>query len=247
MPLRLALFLIGAAMVAPQGGVEIALADEVTEQVTRGNKRLNQRVRGRRGRRVPPQRRAIQRARSQFALGVRQAERRRYWEAIRAFRRARRLHDTPAIRYNLALALVEVDRPVDAYRIVRVLAREPGVSAMLRASAFELERELRRELVFVQVNLPRGAETIRLNSRVLQSDTLALSPGRHTLEALDGRRLVARQTLDLPAGTRATIPLKGIEYDREPDPRPRRRRIIAVVAAAVAAVAGGAVAISVAR
>lgn len=237
MALRLALFLLGGAFIAP-GGAPIASADDVAATT---------RSRGHRGRRVPPQRRAIDRARSQFALGVRQAERRRYWEAIRAFRRARRLHDTPAIRYNLALALLEVDRPVQAYRLVRELAREPGVSAMLRASAFELERELRRELVFVQVDLPHGAETLRVDRRTLESDALALSPGRHVLEAWDGRRIVARQTLNLPAGTRATIPLKGIDYEREPDRRPRRRRIAVVVATAVAVIAGGAVAIGVAR
>lgn len=237
MALRIALFLVGCALIAP-GGVEIASADDVVAPNVRGRGRGH----------VPPQRRAIERARSHFALGVRQAERRRYWEAIRAFRRARALHDTPAVRYNLALALVEVDRPVQAYRIVRRLAREPGVSAMLRASAFELERELRRELVFVQVDLPHGAETLRVDRRRLESDALALSPGTHVLEALDGeRQLLARRTLNLPAGTRATIPLKGIEYERVEDQRPRRRRIIAVVACAVAVVVGGSVAIAASR
>lgn len=240
MVLRVALLLLCGALMAP-AGVSTAHADGV---------RRSTRTQVRRGTRpARPQRRAIARARSQFALGVRQAERRRYWEAIRAFRRARRLHDSPAIRYNLAAALVEVGRPFEAYQLVRRIVREPGVHAMLRVSAAELERELERELVFVQVRLPRGAETLRLDQRRLPARELALSPGRHTLEALDGRRLVARQTLDFPPGTRATIPLAGIERADAPpeDPRPRRRRIIGGTVAAVVAMVAAGVAVAVAR
>ena len=78
------------------------------------------------------------RARSLFEAGVRDADEGRWQDAQEKFQRALLLRDSPVVRFNLAVALLELEKPVEASRLLREVERDERTAKDLAARVPDL-------------------------------------------------------------------------------------------------------------
>ncbi len=196
---------------------------------------------------VDPGRRAA--AEREFLAGNQRFERSEYAAAAEHYLVALRSWDHPAIQFNLAVCLIHLERPVEAYDAV-VASLRFGREAMPERfdEAQNYERLLRARIATLEVVLPEGA-AVTLDGEALVSGDGAgrggevrrrMAPGRHALVARKARFETWSKDLVLPPGevTREVIVL------REPRTRTVRRWSAAmpwwVAGAGGAAMAAGA-------
>jgi tetratricopeptide (TPR) repeat protein len=133
-------------------------------------------------------------ARSRYATAQALVERGRYAEALAEFEAAKRLMNSPAFDYNIALCLVELDRPGEAAEALeRYLAAKPDDedAAKIRARIEELrQKAAQRKTATLKKpesnsDLKRGDERRRLFTRAAIG-TLAVAGGLLVTAAATG-------------------------------------------------------------
>jgi tetratricopeptide (TPR) repeat protein len=170
-------------------------------------------------------------------------------KAVEKYREALALWDHPAIHYNLALALLNLDQPLEVHEHL-VAAIKYGV-APLDAEKLEHARTYKglveKQLARVEITCEEPGATVSLDGKVVfvapgRYEGL-VRPGAHTFVASNEGHAPTNLSRTLPAGEKTTLALK--LYTAEDLTRYERRwpawRPWAVVGAGAAvALAGGA-------
>lgn len=163
-------------------------------------------------------------AEAEFLAGNALFERSEYAAAAERYRAALRAWAHPAIQFNLAVCLIQLDRPVEAYDTVRAALRY-GRAALPEHfdEANNYERLLRDRIATLEVTLPaeRQDTTVTLDGEPLVAEggaappggavvTRRLTPGRHALVARRPHFETWSKDLVLPPGevTREVIALR---------------------------------------
>lgn len=154
-------------------------------------------------------RKAAARALFEEGLKLLEAE---HWAAARdKFERARQLHASPRITYNLTTALVQLGRLVYASELLRELTTTAAVERGVQTAAESRLRDLRGRIgsLNVTVDGDRNGLVVELDGRPFDLALLdvptPVDPGEHTLAARrDGETLVTR-TVSVREGERASL------------------------------------------
>lgn len=167
-------------------------------------------------------------AEAEFLAGNALFERSEYAAAVGRYRAALRSWAHPAIQFNLAVCLIHLDRPVEAYDTVQAALRY-GREALPEHfdEANNYERLLRDRIATLEVTLPveRQGTTVTLDGAPLMAEggaggaggsageavvTRRLAPGRHALVARRPNFETWSKDLVLPPGevTREVIVLR---------------------------------------
>ncbi|MFK7986292.1 MAG: hypothetical protein AB8I08_09690 [Sandaracinaceae bacterium] len=161
------------------------------------------------------------RARELFAQGVDLSTRGRWAPAAARFEEALALRDAPAIRYNLAVALHELGRDLEANTQLDAMAADPETTADLAARSDELRPQILRMLG--RLTIERGPEVadaaVRLDERALDEAALrgpvTVTAGAHVISAERDGSEVARTEVSVLAGERTHVLLGLTHSDDE--------------------------------
>lgn len=152
-------------------------------------------------------------ARSLFEEGVKNADAGEWSEAADRFQRALSLRDSQVIRYNLAAALSELGRVVEASELLRQVDRDPAIDAALRADVQSKLSAVSARIAKLTVSLdpPDSEVTVVLDDHPLAGAMLGVAmptdPGEHNLRALRGEEEVDAQQLTLTDGAEQSVTL----------------------------------------
>lgn len=153
-------------------------------------------------------------ARALFEEGVALADQGHWEEASDRFRRALALRDSAVIAYNLASALQETGRLIEASELLRRVRADAAADAELRASASSALAALEPRIakLSVQVRDRQSADHVRLDARELlpaELDVaLPIDPGAHTLRVERAGQTVAERALTIAEGESQTVVLE---------------------------------------
>lgn len=202
----------------------------------------------------------VEEARAEYTRGVAHAQAGEWAEAEAAFRRALELHPNPAIRVNLASALVEQGRYREAHGELFTAESDPELPPSLQDPIARLRERIRSEagrLAISRSGDSVGAEVVLDEDPVEESwlaSDIPVSPGAHVVIAQRDGSELARAEVEVGAAERTQVVLGLTERviggeGGEPDDTPLFIGIgvgagaVAVVAiviiAAVAASSGG--------
>jgi tetratricopeptide (TPR) repeat protein len=133
--------------------------------------------------------------------------------AVTKYRAALQHWNHPGIRYRLALALVSLDRPIEAYENV-VEALRYGPDALQPDEyrrAIDYQRLLRRQIAELEVVCEEPGAIVTLDGKPLFTGPGRLStlilPGQHQLVASKARYITTSQTVTVAATSRRRIEL----------------------------------------
>lgn len=153
-------------------------------------------------------------ARALFEEGVAHTDRDEWQPAADAFRRALALRDSQVIRFNLASALVELGKLVEASELLHAVQADAQVDGALREQALDKLADLKPRIARLTVQVEAALPTLEVE---LDEGSLALSqldvplmvdPGEHVLlERLDGA-LVDEQHVTLSEGGTLLVTLR---------------------------------------
>jgi hypothetical protein len=198
-------------------------------------------------------------ARSLFEAGVRESDAAQWDAAAQKFREALALRDSPVVRFNLAVALIELGQLVEATELLRAVQRDTRTSSDIATRIPELLESAEKRLAHLTILVEGTGGEILLDERTLRSEDLgapmALDPGTYTLRVQRGGEQLEARTLALASGDNAAVALRvpalkvaevveptvvGMPYsDATPDEHRRRRRLAWGIGAAAVAVAAG--------
>jgi hypothetical protein len=166
---------------------------------------------------------AIQ-ARALFDDGRELAEQGQWAEAAARFRRAHDLRPSLSIRYNLAVALEQLGRLVEAVELLRTIGVEAEASDPARDPASQLLREIEHDVAWLTLRVLGDDIGVRasLDGGALGSASLgvpiALDPGAHEILATRGRYRVRERVMLVEGATRDLI----LRFPGPSDSTPRR-------------------------
>lgn len=162
---------------------------------------------------IDPDVRRTAMARALFADGVEQAREGRFERAADFFRRAHALRPAPAVAYNLASALVQTGRLVEASEVLQWVLRQRETSPEMRAAARVTIARIAPRLARIRVVLTGapGDVSLTLDARPLGLAVLGVmvpvDPGHHVVAAHRGEARVARAELELEESARREVVL----------------------------------------
>jgi hypothetical protein len=145
-------------------------------------------------------------ARSLFSEGVELADQSRWAEAADRFRRALALRDSPVIAYNLASALKELGKLVEASEMLRRISSGQEVDAELRKSATSALAEVTPRIGRITVHAEgrQDGDLITIDDQALfdaQLDVaVPIDPGAHLLVARRGQETLESRELMVNPG-----------------------------------------------
>ena len=164
-------------------------------------------------------------ARALFARGVAHTQAREWEPAAEAFAQALALHPAPAIRYNLAAALVELGRYREASSELAALDPDT-LPANLLPLVEGLVARVRREAA--RISVERAADLsdaiVTLDEEALDEEELTreipVAPGPHAIAALRDGVSVAGARVSVSAGEHTHVLLAVTGADAPDDPEP---------------------------
>lgn len=152
-----------------------------------------------------------ERARALFEEGVGHVDAGEWEQAAAKFREALALRDAPAVRYNLASALVALEEYTEAESIARPLLDDPTTDADLRARTEELLRQIESAAGQLTVDV-RGATrgvTVRIDGEPADASSIvhsfSLSPRGYTVVVERNGRELERRDVTVTAGQNAQV------------------------------------------
>lgn len=172
-------------------------------------------------------------ARALFEQGVAHVDRDEWAPAAEAFRRALSLRDSQVLRYNLASALVELGKLVEASELLHMVQADAQAELSLKRQAAEKLAEIKPRIARITIHaeaaLPElSVELDELEITLSQLDVpLAVDPGKHLVRARLEGELIEELSAELSEGSSARISL------RPPPPRPAPVPAVAAVTAPV--------------
>jgi exonuclease VII small subunit len=172
-------------------------------------------------------------ARTLFEEGVQLSDHGQWEGAADRFRRALALRDSQVIRFNLAAALLEQGKVVEASELFRAVVRAPDVEPPLRAEAEQRLTQASQRIakLTLQVNGTPDGTRVELDGRALPDALIGVAtpvdPGKHAARLLSGEDELDAQEAELEAGANATLTLQARRA-----PSPEQTAAIAVGAEA---------------
>jgi hypothetical protein len=161
-------------------------------------------------------------ARALFEEGVKLAETGAWLRAEDRFRRALSLRASAVIAYNLARALVEQGKLVEASENLRKLEQDDKIEASMMQSIQALQAELGPRIgrIAIIVRDPGPDDRVSLDGQELLPAQLGveipIDPGNHHLTLWRGDLQLADRRVEIPAGTSVSLQLGAARA-----PRPR--------------------------
>ena len=152
-------------------------------------------------------------ARSLFEEGVKMADQARWPEAVDRFQRAQSLKPTPAITFNLASALAETGKVIEASELLQTLAHDPTTSPELKQ---ECEAKLaaiegRRAHLTVQVENAPAEAKVEVDGldwpRAVWGVASPVDPGAHLVLGRSNGTEVTRAELSMTPGEQREVTL----------------------------------------
>ena len=145
-------------------------------------------------------------ARALFQEGLSLAEHEDWQGAEDRFRRALTLRASPVIAYNLASALVERGKLIEASEVLRRVENDDKVEPGMKLSAAKLQAELAGRIARIAVTVrdKQAADRVVLDGSGLLDAQLGveipIDPGTHRLSLERAGRALDAQTLEVRAG-----------------------------------------------
>jgi hypothetical protein len=161
-------------------------------------------------------------ARALFQEGLSLAEREDWQSAEDRFRRALSLRASPVIAYNLASALVERGKLIEASEVLRRVEHDDKVDPSMKQSAIKLQAELATRIGRIAVTARDKQPTDRVvldGNELLDAQLgveIPIDPGKHRLSLERGGQTFDAQTLEVRAGGSERVTLIA---PRAPSPR----------------------------
>jgi len=191
-------------------------------------------------------------ARELYLAGNREFAESRFAQALAKYREAIRRWDHPAIRYNMAVCLINLDRPLEARAALEhglAHGAEP-LGSEAYAQALTYRKLLDAQLARVKIVCPEHGAIVTLDGRYLFTAPGAaeqfLLPGGHQVVATKPGLVTASRALTLVAGQPAVYEIRPTaELAAVIGPRWKYWRYVAV--AGGVAIAGGAISYLAAR
>jgi hypothetical protein len=134
--------------------------------------------------------------------------------AATKYRAALQHWNHPGIRYKLALALVSLDRPIEAYEsIVEALRYGPdALEPDEYRRALDYQRLLRRQIAEVEVTCGEPDAIVTLDGKPLLTGpgrvATQVMPGKHQIVASKARYITTSQAVTLAAAARTRVELR---------------------------------------
>jgi hypothetical protein len=160
-------------------------------------------------------------ARALFSEGVGFADQTQWADAADRFRRALALRDSPVIAYNLASALVQLGKLVEASELLRHIGAYQDADAELRKSAETTLAEISPRIGRITVHAEglRPGDRVGIDDRQLLEAQLdvavPIDPGVHLLAAQRGEEILDSRTIEVSQGGSAAVTLQLV---RAPQP-----------------------------
>lgn len=152
-----------------------------------------------------------ERARALFEEGVAHVDAEEWEEAAAKFREALALRDAPAVRYNLASALVALEEYTEAEAIARPLVDDPETDPAIRERTQELLDQIGRAAGRLTVDV-RGATagvTVRIDGEDVEPSSVVHSyslPARgYTVVVERNGREIERREVSVASGENAQV------------------------------------------
>jgi hypothetical protein len=152
-------------------------------------------------------------ARALFEEGVKLADEARWSEAVDRFERARALKPTPGITFNLASAMAETGKVIEASEMLETLARHPSTPPDLKrdCEAKITEIQARRAFLTVQVEAAPTEAHVSVDGhewpRAAWGVMSPIDPGTHEVVGSENGEQVTRASLALGPGERRELKL----------------------------------------
>jgi hypothetical protein len=134
--------------------------------------------------------------------------------AVTKYQAALRHWNHPGIHYNLALALISLGRPIEAYESV-VAALSHGTDGLHPEEyqrALDHKRALRQQIAAVDVVCDEPGAAVTLDGKLLFNGpgrvTTMVLPGRHQVVASKTGHLTTTRAFTLAGGARSTVELR---------------------------------------
>jgi hypothetical protein len=166
-------------------------------------------------------------ARALFLQGLDLAGRRNFHEAAQMFRAARELHVAPAIDYNLASALFELDQLTEAGLLVDGVLDGSETPESVREPALVLKEKLRERAGRIEVlyDGPLEGVTVVVDGqsipRLRIGSEVAVTPGSRVVVASRDAAEIDREEVEVAAGQMVSITLDlSVEDAVTPPPPP---------------------------
>jgi hypothetical protein len=158
--------------------------------------------------------RATAMARSLFAQGVELMAEERYEAAATQFERSLELRESAVVHYNLASALVQLERFVEAVEHLERVLSNAEAPPRARAAAEQLLREAEPRVGYLTLDI-RGDATgiaIALDDRALPNAAVGVAvpvdPGARTVVVRRGEEIVAQGVAEVSEGRTAVLALE---------------------------------------
>jgi tetratricopeptide (TPR) repeat protein len=165
-------------------------------------------------------------ARSLFAQGVELMAEERYEAAAAHFERSLELRESPVVHYNLASALVRLERFVEAVEHLQRVLRNEEAPARAREAAEQLMQEAEPKVGYLTIDV-EGDPTdvsITLDYRELPSAAVGVAvpvdPGARTVVIRRGEEIVAQGVAEVSEGRSAVLTLQVPPPPPPPEPEP---------------------------
>jgi hypothetical protein len=152
-------------------------------------------------------------ARSLFEEGVKFAEQSQWENAVDRFRRALSLRNSSVITYNLATALIERGKLVEASELLRKVEQDEKVDASMKQSAQKQRAALADRIgrIAVVVHGKQPGDVVRLDDAELLDAQLGvdipIDPGSHQLRIARGADTLDQQSVEVAPGGGAQVTL----------------------------------------
>jgi hypothetical protein len=152
-------------------------------------------------------------ARSLFEEGVSLADQAKWPEAVDRFQRAQAIKPTPGVAFNLASALAETGKVIEASEMLESLVRDPTTPPELKS---ECEVKLtqisaRRAYLTLQVQDAPSEGRVEVDGhdwpRAAWGVASPMDPGPHVIVGKTGGAEAARSEVELAAGERREVSL----------------------------------------
>ncbi len=153
------------------------------------------------------------RARALFAEGTEFADHGQWQEAAQRFRATLRLRQSPAVVYNLAVALEQLGQLAEASLLLDRVLADPTTARDMKRLARRLQGTIAPRVGHVTIRLESdlAGATVRLDSGEVTADrvgqSIAVDAGTHTVTLLRAGRTVERHEVAVASGATETVTL----------------------------------------
>lgn len=145
-------------------------------------------------------------ARQLFEAGLKHVDAQEWTEAESSFRQAIALRDSPVIRFNLAVTLLELQRLIEASTLLHSVDADPGAPPDVRQKLPDLIEAAERRTAKLTLRLdgPSDGATVALDQRTLTPDELGrpqpVDPREHLVRLLHRGKEVEVRHIALSEG-----------------------------------------------